>query len=327
MLAILVTSLSRRKTVNLRKFQQLESSPPSRSPLDSPVNSLLSGLFLTVLCFFIAQIVLATLLQVFPGWLDAFNQFMSGTRTDSTACMVFRWLQGINSLLFWALAGFLWASLIGNPFAQLGMSKKPRINLLLVAALTLIVAMPFVQFFIIPDSQVTSEWLKSQGTSAAVNQLLGDDSLQGILANVFFICFLPAFAEEIFFRGFLQQAVGRLIPPLAAVVVAAAVFSLVHMQLLVFLPRFILGLLLGYFFLRTGKLWVSVAAHFAFNALNVVIAFLAMRGFLTKELFRDDYRFPLWITLISGILTLILMWGFHKLSTSEKISDPPLTHE
>jgi membrane protease YdiL (CAAX protease family) len=47
-----------------------------------------------------------------------------------------------------------------------------------------------------------------------------------------------------------------------------------HLQFMTFLPRFFLGLILGYLFYLGKNLWYSVAAHFT----NNFLALVAMRG-------------------------------------------------
>ncbi len=82
--------------------------------------------------------------------------------------------------------------------------------------------------------------------------------------------------EEMVFRGFLLSALSRRMGPTGAVVLSAALFGLLHTADHPFYggPIFVLGLLLGWLYLRTGRLWVAVGCHGTFNALALVTMWL-----------------------------------------------------
>lgn len=77
---------------------------------------------------------------------------------------------------------------------------------------------------------------------------------------------LVAIAEEVFFRGFLLRALLRRFGPMITIIASAACFALVHLSLAKALPTLVAGLWLGYVVVRTGSIWVAVAAHFLLNA-------------------------------------------------------------
>ncbi|MFC7667267.1 type II CAAX prenyl endopeptidase Rce1 family protein [Hymenobacter humi] len=45
-----------------------------------------------------------------------------------------------------------------------------------------------------------------------------------------------------------------------------------------FVPRFVLGLVLGYLYLWSGNILVSMAAHFTQNAFRLLVVYLSQRG-------------------------------------------------
>ena len=99
-----------------------------------------------------------------------------------------------------------------------------------------------------------------------------------MLSTVFMIAILPAVGEELVFRGLIQRHLnewfrnGHL-----AVLVTSVIFSLVHFQVYSFLPRFFLGLLLGYMMLYGRSVWYPIIAHFINNAIGVVFYYLYFR--------------------------------------------------
>lgn len=89
--------------------------------------------------------------------------------------------------------------------------------------------------------------------------------------SIVVISLLPAFGEELFFRGAMLPLLRRLTGRWdAAVVATAIIFSAIHMDAEGFLSRLVLGLLLGIVFVQTRSLWASMLLH-AVNNLWVLI--------------------------------------------------------
>ncbi len=95
----------------------------------------------------------------------------------------------------------------------------------------------------------------------------------GFLTVIILTSPIQAAAEEIFFRGYLMQALGSLVAqPWFGVVVSSLVFALLHgtQNLPLFLDRLVFGLLAALLVWRTGGLEAGIAAH----AINNVFAYL-----------------------------------------------------
>lgn len=79
--------------------------------------------------------------------------------------------------------------------------------------------------------------------------------------------------EEIIFRGLLQTSLLSASPPprrWSVIVIASAWFALAHGQpWQVLPPLFVLGLVLGWLYERTGNLLPCIVLHAVFNAINV----------------------------------------------------------
>jgi membrane protease YdiL (CAAX protease family) len=80
--------------------------------------------------------------------------------------------------------------------------------------------------------------------------------------------------EELFYRGLFLRSVQRRFGDVAAVVVPALVFGLVHFQLFDLLALALFGVAMGIVTLRVGRLGIAVWAHVAFN-LTAVLSLLA----------------------------------------------------
>ena len=89
------------------------------------------------------------------------------------------------------------------------------------------------------------------------------------LSNLFLTCL----AEEAFFRGYLQTVLATRFGSAAGIAVACLLFGVAHagggVPLVLFASLLGLGCGLGYF--ATGRIWVPVVMHFAFNALHLAL--------------------------------------------------------
>jgi membrane protease YdiL (CAAX protease family) len=83
---------------------------------------------------------------------------------------------------------------------------------------------------------------------------------------------LPAICEEILFRGVLLRGLASRFHPPIAILLAAMVFSLYHLNLVQLLPTLTLGLALGVIALRAGSSLPTMLAHALNNAIAVLVA-------------------------------------------------------
>jgi hypothetical protein len=60
----------------------------------------------------------------------------------------------------------------------------------------------------------------------------------------------------------------------AAIWIAAFIFSAIHLQFEGFLPRMVLGAVLGYLYYWTGNLWVPIIAHAFNNGVQVILIYV-----------------------------------------------------
>ncbi len=154
--------------------------------------------------------------------------------------------------------------------------------------------------------RVSLDW---QATEQSSQQLLTvlmkpDGVLYGLL-GVVVLALLPAFGEELVFRGSLQPILQqRLRNPHAGVWVSALLFSAIHGQWLGFVPRCLLGALFGYLVLWSGSVWPAMIGHFCNNLLSFLAYKLNWWGLrdsqvLSEATFRwGDNPFPWYIALI-----------------------------
>jgi hypothetical protein len=104
-------------------------------------------------------------------------------------------------------------------------------------------------------------------------------SVWGLLVNLLMIGVLAAVGEELIFRGVLQRLLtGMVKSPHLAIILTAILFSAFHFQFFSFLPRFVLGIVLGYLMYLGRSIWFPILAHFVNNTMGVVYYYFNSRG-------------------------------------------------
>ncbi len=78
-------------------------------------------------------------------------------------------------------------------------------------------------------------------------------------------CAFPALVEEVSFRGLLQQWLMVAITPRQALILTAALFTVLHFSIYSAPYLFLVGLLLGWTRWRTGSLYPPMLVHFLHN--------------------------------------------------------------
>ncbi|HKY54292.1 MAG TPA: CPBP family intramembrane glutamic endopeptidase [Anaerolineales bacterium] len=86
---------------------------------------------------------------------------------------------------------------------------------------------------------------------------------------------LAPIVEEVFFRGFVFQGFRQRYGWVNAMILSSVIFAAAHLDLVAFLPTFILGCLLAYMYQRTNSVWPGVILHFLINAFGLCAAYVA----------------------------------------------------
>jgi len=168
-----------------------------------------------------------------------------------------------------------------KPVSYLGLrSAKPMYFIL--GAAVLILALPFVDWMgainhqLIPETTATGKWMKESEELAQqqIGFMLKQNTVKDLLMNLLFIAVFAGVGEELFFRGVLQRIFIKMFKnPWAGIIATAIIFSAIHMQFYGFIPRFILGVLLGVIYWYSGSLWPAILAHFIYDGFAVVMIY------------------------------------------------------
>jgi hypothetical protein len=166
-------------------------------------------------------------------------------------------------------------------------------------------------------------WMKDneKNDEKLMGALLQMKTIWGVIANVLAIGLLTAIVEELMFRGVLQTIFFRWTKNVhAAVWITAILFSAFHMEFFGFLPRLLLGVLMGYFVAWSGSVWTGVWAHFINNSTIVVVTYLFQHKLVNINP-DDQHVFNYWGYAFGFALTLTLLLIYRSIA-SEKIKIP-----
>lgn len=165
----------------------------------------------------------------------------------------------------------------------------------MLSAAALVAAYPFVNYLSSLNEDLhlpaalapIEQWMRGTEAQAQalIERLIEGTTLSQLALNTLMIAAIPAIAEELFFRGTLQPLIVRAFKSRhLAVWLTAAVFSFLHFQFLGFLPRLVLGALLGYVAHWSGGLILGMVGHFANNAFAVLALWFIGRGQLSPSI-------------------------------------------
>ncbi len=164
-------------------------------------------------------------------------------------------------------------------------------------------------------------------------QKMMDDMMSGLTTPhspmeltllLFGVAIVPAFAEESFFRGFIQTNIERSgkerSRPVVAIIITSVLFAALHISPLEFPGLLTIGLLLGWLAYRTCDLRVSVLAHAFNNGAIVIIAYLMKDNPDLVQSLSETKAQPLGDTLALLGVSLPILFGL--LYVFQKMTNP-----
>ena len=145
------------------------------------------------------------------------------------------------------------------------------------------------------------------------------------------IAVLPAFCEEVAFRGFILSGLRHLGKKWWAITLSAVFFGIAHTIVQQSIGAAVLGLVLGYLAVQSGSLVPCMLFHLTYNGLMFGAAQLfakADNGSVLNHLVQPGaegeflYRWP--VVVVAGVLAVGLLAWFHRLPhgvTEEELLD------
>lgn len=240
---------------------------------------------------------------------------------------VLRWIQVISTFFMFFVPSVIMAMYMSKkPFRFLGFNGFVSKGQYLLAILIMLAALPLSGALgelneMIPLSPSLTATFKSL-ENQYMQQVKVISSMKGVpdyLASLILIALLPALFEEMLFRGGLQHLLFRQTKNLwFAVIFTSILFSAFHMSFYGFLPRMMLGIVLGLLYQYTGSIWLALIGHFVNNAIGVTQLYWYQQNGKTPEQAMQENDLPIWLGLIGLLVVIGLFIRLYKQSVVDK---------
>ena len=248
---------------------------------DGAANYIVAYVFQILLQFLFTLVILATMTS------EEKNAFKL-TMTYTVIIMI------LNELSF-GLTPLAYSKVLGqNYYKDMGFKKKlsiVQILLLIVAAFALISAS-------MPTSNYIVNLLIKSGFSSTAISSISITSPGSLVLGIFVMCLLPAFAEEIIFRGMVARALTRK-NYVFAIFMGGFIFALMHGNPVQLFHQFLVGVVCCVVYFATGSIYAPIIVHFINNIVAIV-------GNYLLYLHPVEYV-PLYVYVLMTIIGLIVL--------------------
>ncbi len=176
--------------------------------------------------------------------------------------------------------------------------------------------MEWNQGIVFPDAlQGLEEWFKAKEEAArlmtqAITKFSGTGEL---IVGVFIVAIVAGVGEELVFRGILQNLMWKGTNNIhIAIWVTGFIFSAFHVQFYGLIPRFLLGVLFGYYYYWSRNIWVPILAHFINNAVTVIGIHMYNTGQIQTNI-EENAVMPWYTILFSVVLSVIILYYYSRM--------------
>jgi membrane protease YdiL (CAAX protease family) len=175
------------------------------------------------------------------------------------------------------------------------------------------VALMIIAFRMIFDNSL-SLWISNIPMPDYINEAFEELAISPIILILSVAVIAPIY-EEVIFRGILLKGMTKKMNPIIALVVSSLFFALMHMNIPQGINAFLLGIVIGFIYLRTGSIYLSIFAHFVNNflALSLSSLFILVEGKYAMGIHG--------LFLVVGFIILFIAGKEYKKSKIESVPD------
>jgi membrane protease YdiL (CAAX protease family) len=131
---------------------------------------------------------------------------------------------------------------------------------------------------------------------------------QIFVVAIIVMAIIPAFTEELFFRGLILDGFNRNYTRRKAILLSALFFGIIHLNPWQFLSGFIIGLFSAWICVNTNSIWLSIYIHLFNNMLYTVTVkyrnLVPIKGFNANNAIPVEFQ-PIWFNIIWLILLIL----------------------
>ena len=286
-----------------------------------PVKNYIGLFFLSITIVLIVKIVFNMLAL---GFIDAIWDLSSIQIFNDLNSREFKFIYAHKALAFFDQLGtFLMPSVIFL-FLLKTFSlhyRNPNKSDLTKCLLYFIVLLGVAQLFLLISTYVGYDFLpieiknflkEQQDFNTRIQEGFISKSFRSFLFNIVLLSILPAFGEELFFRGILQKiCIGIFKNNIAGIVVTSFVFGMLHFQIENLLSIIFASILLGLIYDYSKNILLTILLHFGFNFFSLI----SMQGVKMELISENNLEFfsnyvivPLGLGMLAYTIIKKIFW-------------------
>jgi hypothetical protein len=171
-------------------------------------------------------------------------------------------IQTVSGVAFLVIAA-IFCKIRGSSLAEAASIRKAKLSDIGKSALCgIVLNLLFVAALNLLPSDMTASYAQNVSRE-----------LERSIAFIIILFYAPVL-EEILFRGLALNLLKTCMNPYAAAAILSLLFGLMHGDPVWFAYSSVMGMVFSYIAIRTDSILPSMSAHFAFNAMSVLILFL-----------------------------------------------------
>ena len=267
----------------------------------SAKNQALIALTLFGFVYMLGQLFFIGGLYLYCGSQEAVDAVLANSKIDQ---QVFLFILYLNAAIQ------LWVGFVPLLVAKKWFTKVEWVSLKwkgtkisAVGLAVMLIGIPFIYYFSNKVEGWLPRWMLESAMEEDSNtfysqmvQLSKEHPLALLLSTVI----IAPLTEELMFRGIIL-GIGKNWTGSKhwAVWISAILFAAIHFHVAGFLPRMLLGALMGYFVVYSGSIWTAVLMHLSWNAFTLVLGFFPFIGKIMNHLV-GGWFFPavsLWLAV------------------------------
>lgn len=301
---------------------------------DSKGISYTAGFFMLI-AFTIVAVIIASLISI-PVWISMTGEGISNMEkamTDPKNSDAVKAMQAITAVVGFLFPAIFTAFLLNRkPLKLMGFKgsidwKQAGVVLaVMIAALFVSGSLGYLNEHIPISQNLKTTFDKWENDYMQnMESLISLGSVGELLITLVLLAFLPALCEEALFRGGFQNFLTRATKkPWLSIIIVSIIFSAVHLSFYGFLARFFLGIVLGVIYHYSGRLWLSILAHFLNNAIAVLtLYFYQQQGKSINEAMSEANDVA-YIGLLVLPVVIALLVLFKKISPQPVLEEKPV---
>lgn len=180
-------------------------------------------------------------------------------------------------------------------------SKTNIKNVLVCVLISIIAVFGFVNIINIISGAFTSIGFDS------LSPMLPLDTWYWLLINIVLLAVLPAFFEEVIFRGMIFSGL-KSKGLWFATIVSAVMFAIIHLSVKQLVFPLIMGLAFGLIYNKTGSLKYSMIVHFCNNCIVLIISYIAQKIGYDFTLLGLGNTINIILSCLFAIVSVLLIW-------------------